>query len=203
MFKLNPLPYKSDALEPYISSKTVSFHYEKHHAGYVTKMNALIKDMGRSFDSLEDVIAESISSDSVLFNNAAQVWNHDFFWQSMVPSGGGKPTSEKMGKIIDWSFGSYDNFKAKFSEVSMAQFGSGWAWLLFDRRTSKLRIESTSNANHSWVDADPILTCDLWEHAYYLDYQNKRLDFVNTFIDHLINWEFAEKNLHAAEIKLS
>lgn len=191
-FKLRPLPYAKNALAPSISERTMEFHYEKHHGGYVNKLNAALegKDLGKS-DSLEEIIHKSYKDESAkgVFNNAAQVWNHDFFWRSMAPNGGGEPGG-KLGDAIKSTFGSYDQFCSSFVEKAGAQFGSGWAWLVND--LGKLKIVTTPNAVTPIVEGQsPLMTCDVWEHAYYLDYQNDRPGFVKTFLDKLVNWEFA------------
>lgn len=184
-----PLPFPEDGLEPYISAKTLSFHYGKHHAAYVAKANELIKTSPLQGKTLEEVIAAS-SKDSALtplFNNAAQVWNHAFFWKCLKKDGG-RPTGDLLRKI-EAAFGSYDDFKRKLSEAAVGRFGSGWAWLVMDNGT--LKITSTANADTPIAHGQkPLLTIDVWEHAYYLDYQNRRPDFVNTLIDNLINWDF-------------
>lgn len=194
-FKLPPLPYAADALEPHLSANTLSFHHGKHHQAYVNKLNDLIK--GTSFEglTLEEVIRESVGKADTagIFNNAAQVWNHTFYWSSMKANGGETPSGRILDMIED-SFGGYDAFKEEFSDAAATQFGSGWAWLIKDY--DQLRIIKTGNADtpiaHGLV---PLLTCDVWEHAYYLDYQNRRPDYVRTFLNYLVNWDFAEKNL--------
>jgi superoxide dismutase, Fe-Mn family len=192
---LPPLPYDAKALEPHISANTLSFHHGKHHKAYVDKTNELIAGTPLAGASLEDIIKASAKdpSKAVLFNNAAQVWNHTFYWNSMKPNGGGAPKGE-IGKRIDKDFGSFDKFKEAFKQAGVTQFGSGWAWLVLDGST--LKIIKTGNADLPMVhNQKAILTADVWEHAYYLDYQNRRPDYLATFLDKLVNWDFAEKNL--------
>lgn len=192
-FTLPPLPYAPNALEPHMSEKTFSFHYNKHHQAYVTKTNELIAGTPLEGKSLEEIIMESAKDKGPLFNNAAQVWNHTFFWNSMKPNGGGAPKG-KIAEKINADFGSFDEFKKQFKEAGIGQFGSGWAWLVLDG--GKLKVTKTPNADLPMAHGQKaILTCDVWEHAYYLDYQNRRPDFLGAFLDNLANWEFAEKNL--------
>lgn len=193
-FTLPPLPYPKNALEPHMTAQTFSFHHEKHHQTYVTNLNNLIKDTPLAAKSLEEVIMESAkdSAKAPIFNNAAQVWNHTFFWQSMKPNGGGVPTG-KIADQINADFGGLDKFKEAFKQAATTQFGSGWAWLVLNN--GKLEVMKTSNADLPMAhDKKALLTLDVWEHAYYLDYQNRRPDFVTAYLDHLVNWEFAEKN---------
>lgn len=195
---LPDLPYAKDALAPHISEETMNFHYGKHHQAYVTNLNGLIENTEFAGKSLEDIISMTGKNTEKqgIFNNAAQVWNHTFYWNSMKPAGGGKP-SGKIAEKIESDLGGYDAFRKKFTEAAKTQFGSGWAWLVLDN--GKLKIEKTPNAYTPILDdKTAILTIDVWEHAYYLDYQNKRPDYIETFLDHLINWDFAEKNLLAA-----
>ena len=193
-FQLQPLPYAPDALEPYISARTMSFHYGKHHQAYVDNLNKLIAGTPLAGQPLEKIITENagIADKTAVFNNAAQVWNHNFFWQSMKP-GGSKP-GERLLKQIEKSFGSLDEFKKIFTAAAVAQFGSGWVWLVQDG--DKLIVVKTSNADTPPAHGQTaLLTCDVWEHAYYLDYQNRRKDFVEVFLNHLANWEFADSQL--------
>lgn len=194
-FELPPLPYDMDALESSgMSAKTLEFHYGKHHAGYVTNLNNLVKDTALADHSLEEIIKTTAkdSSKAGIFNNAAQVWNHTFYWNSIKPSGGGVPSGE-LAEKINASFGSFDKFKEEFKTAGTTQFGSGWAWLIKDG--DSLKITKTPNAENPLANGQiALLTMDVWEHAYYLDYQNKRPDFIQNFIDHLINWEFAANN---------
>lgn len=193
-FELEALPYKKDALQPHISADTLNYHYDKHHQGYMDKLKGAIEGTDEAKKSLEEII-KSPSSQKV-FNLAAQVWNHTFYWHSMSPNGGGKPSGELLAKI-EKQFGSLEDFSAKFSDAAAAQFGSGWAWLVKDG--DKLAIVSTGNAENPLTDGKvPLLTLDVWEHAYYLDYQNKRPDYIETFLKHLVNWSFVEKNLSNA-----
>ncbi len=194
-FSLPELPYAQNALEPIISEKTISFHYGKHHQTYVTNLNNLVQGTENESKSLEDLIKlSSAKADMVgIFNNAAQVWNHTFFWNCMKPNGGGAPASVLETKI-NASFGSYEKFAADFKQAALTQFGSGWAWLVQDG--NDLKITKTANADLPMAhNQKALLTCDVWEHAYYLDYQNRRADFVQTFLDHLVNWDFVSQNL--------
>jgi superoxide dismutase, Fe-Mn family len=191
------LPYEQGALAPYISAETLSFHYGKHHKGYVDNLNKLIAGSELDDCSLEDVIKQVAGkADKVgIYNNAAQAWNHTFYWSSLKPGGGGKPTGT-LAAMIDASFGSYDNFKAEMLKATTGQFGSGWAWLV--KNGDKLEIIKTGNADTPLtLGVVPLLTIDVWEHAYYLDYQNLRPKYAETVIDSLLNWEFAAKNLAA------
>ncbi len=190
---LPELPFAQNALEPHISANTLSFHHGKHHNAYVTNLNKLI--IGTQFEnaSLDEIVAKS---DAGIFNNAAQVWNHTFYWHSMKPNGGGKPSGE-LAKKIDADFGSFDKFKEEFANAAATQFGSGWAWLVLEN--GKLKVTKTPNADTpSRHGQTAILTIDVWEHAYYLDFQNRRPDYVQTFLNSLANWEFAAKNFAAA-----
>lgn len=194
-FELPALPYAETALNPHISDRTLSFHYGKHHATYVTNTNNLIKDTPFAGKSLEDIITETAGDAGKvgLFNNAAQVWNHTFFWHCMKPNGGGQP-SGTLGQKIDAAFGSFDKFREEFKTAAVTQFGSGWAWLVEDQ--GQLKIVKTANADLPMAHGQKaLLTVDVWEHAYYLDYQNRRPDFVQTFLDHLVNWDFVQENL--------
>lgn len=197
-FTLPDLPYAANALEPYMSANTFSFHHDKHHAAYVNNLNNLIKDTELADKSLEEIIKASFKDSSKVgvFNNAAQVWNHTFFWNSMKPGGGGTPSGSLADKI-NADFGSFDKFKEEFKNAAATQFGSGWAWLLLDNGT--LKVSKTPNAENPLAHGQTaLLTLDVWEHAYYLDYQNKRPDFIATFLDHLVNWDFAAENLSKA-----
>jgi superoxide dismutase, Fe-Mn family len=194
--ELPPLPYKEDALAPLLSANTLGFHYGKHHKGYVDNLNGLLKDAPDLASLTLEQLVQKTAGDAAkasLFNNAAQIWNHTFYWNSMRPKGGGAPTG-KMLELVNASFGDYGKFKEGFLAAAKGQFGSGWAWLVLDG--NKLAIEKTSNADTPMARSkECLLTCDVWEHAYYLDYQNKRPDYVTAFLDGLLNWEFAEKNL--------
>jgi Fe-Mn family superoxide dismutase len=193
--ELPPLPYAQDALAPVISAETLSFHYGKHHKAYVDNLLKLVAGTDLAEQPLEAVIKAAVGKpDKVgVFNNAAQIWNHTFFWNSLKPNGGGAPTGA-VAKGIDAAFHSYENFKKEFANAAMTQFGSGWAWLVADK--GQLKIVKTPNADTPLTTGQTaLLTIDVWEHAYYLDYQNRRPDYVNAVIDKLVNWEFAEKNL--------
>ena len=189
-FELPALPYEKNALEPHISAETLDFHHGKHHATYVAKLNGLVEGTELAEKSLEEIIK---SSDGGVFNNAAQIWNHTFYWHSMKPNGGGKPTGAIAAKI-DEDFGSYDAFVEAFKAAGATQFGSGWAWLVLDN--GKLKVEKTGNAELPMTKGQTaLLTMDVWEHAYYLDFQNRRPDYIATFLNELVNWDFANENL--------
>jgi len=193
-FELPALPYAKDALAPHISANTFDFHHGKHHNAYVVNLNGLIADTDMATMSLEDIMKATAgdASKAGIFNNAAQVWNHTFFWNSMSPTGGGAPTGA-IAAAIDAAFGSYADFKEAFKTAGMTQFGSGWAWLV--AKNGKLEITKTPNAECPLTEGvTPILTCDVWEHAYYLDYQNRRPDFLTAYLDNLVNWDFANAN---------
>jgi superoxide dismutase, Fe-Mn family len=197
-FELPPLPYPKNALEPHISERTMDFHHGRHHQAYVTNLNNLVKDQPLERQSLEEIITATYrdSSKTGVFNNAAQVWNHTFFWHSMKPQGGGAPSGD-VAAAITRDCGGLDRFKDQFKAAAVGQFGSGWAWLVADR--GQLKIAATPNAVNPLAEGQTaLLTCDVWEHAYYLDYQNRRPDFVQTFLDHLINWDFVAQNLAKA-----
>lgn len=191
---LPPLPYAENALDPVISANTLSFHYGKHHKAYVDNLNKLISGTELADSSLEEIIAATAGNaeKAGIFNNAAQVWNHTFYWNSLSPRGGGKPPSD-LGEKIDSSFGSLDACKKELATAATTQFGSGWAWLVQDG--DKLKVVKTGNADSPLTKGmKPLLTIDVWEHAYYLDYQNRRPDYVNAVLDKLINWDFALRN---------
>ena len=187
-FKMVELPYEKNALEPYISAQTFDFHYGKHYKTYVDNLNKLIENTEFSAMTLEEIIKNTYGKPeyAAIFNNAAQTWNHEFFWKSMRPNGGGEPKADLKQKI-EASFGTVEKFREEFRNAAITQFGSGWAWLVEDG--DKLKIIKTSNADtpiaHNYK---PLLTIDVWEHAYYLDYQNKRADFVDEYIKNLLNW---------------
>ena len=188
--KLPPLPYAMDALAPHVSKETLEFHYGKHHQAYVTNLNNLIKGTEFEKASLEDVVKKASGG---VFNNAAQVWNHTFFWSSMKPGGGGK-ASGALAAAIDKKWGSFDAFKEAFAKSAVGNFGSGWTWLV-KKTDGGVDIVNTSNAGTPITGADkPLLTIDVWEHAYYIDYRNARPKFVETFLASLANWDFAGKN---------
>lgn len=189
-FTLPPLPYAQDALAPHISAETLEFHHGKHHNTYVTKLNELLGDDSKTNDDLESVV---LSAEGKVFNNAAQHWNHSFYWQSMKPGGGGRPTGE-LAEAIDRDFGSYDEFRKALTEESVNHFASGWGWLVHDG--SKLLVTSTHDADLPLKHGQKaLLTVDVWEHAYYIDYRNKRPDYLGAFFDGLVNWDFAARNL--------
>jgi Fe-Mn family superoxide dismutase len=198
-FELPSLPYADTALEPYYTSKIIGFHHGKHHKAYVDNLNKLIAGTPMEGKALEAIIQESAVDPpkAGIFNNAAQIWNHTFFWQSMKPLGGGKPSGELAGKI-DQAFGGYEKFAEQFKTAAVTRFGSGWAWLVLDG--GALKIVSTPNAETPITKGQiPLITIDVWEHAYYLDYQNRRPDFVQSFLDHLVNWDFSAQNLAKAK----
>ncbi|WP_448534359.1 superoxide dismutase [Fe] [Parathermosynechococcus lividus] len=198
-FVQDPLPFDPGALEPYgMSAKTFEFHYGKHHKAYVDNLNKLTQDTELAEKSLEDVIRLSYgdAAKAGIFNNAAQVWNHTFFWNSLKPGGGGAPTGDVAARINS-AFGSFDEFKSQFKTAAATQFGSGWAWLVLEAGT--LKVTKTPNAENPLVHGQvPLLTLDVWEHAYYLDFQNRRPDFIDNFLNQLVNWDFVAKNLAAA-----
>jgi len=194
-FELPSLPYANDALAPYMSSETLDFHHGKHHQTYVTNLNNLVKDSDMQDATLEDIIVKSSKDSSMvgIFNNAGQHWNHILFWQCMKPNGGGAIPSELESRINS-DFGSVDQFKEAFIQAGTTQFGSGWAWLAIDN--GKLVVTKSANASSPLVDGmKPILGCDVWEHSYYIDYRNKRPDYLKAFLDNLVNWEFVSSQL--------
>jgi Fe-Mn family superoxide dismutase len=187
---LPPLPWAEDALNPHISPETIQYHYGKHHNAYVVNLNKLIDGTPNATKSIEEIVK---SSEGGVFNNAAQVWNHTFYWNGMKPGGGGKPTGALLEQI-NASFGSYEKMREELTAAAMTQFGSGWAWLVKDG--GKLAIKKTPNAETPLTtSAKPLLTIDVWEHAYYIDYRNLRPKYIETFFDHLVNWDFAAGNL--------
>ncbi|PWC32410.1 superoxide dismutase [Azospirillum sp. TSO35-2] len=195
-FELPPLPYAYDALAPYISSETLHLHHDKHHQTYVTNLNNLTKDTPLANASLEEVIKASVGDASKvgIFNNAAQVWNHTFFWQCLKKDGGKMPAALEQRIVAD--FGSVDKFKEELTQAALTQFGSGWAWLYLDG--GKLKVGKTGNADTPLAHGQkPLFTIDVWEHAYYVDFQNRRADFVKAVIDNLANWDFAAEQLAA------
>ena len=194
-FELPSLPYANDALAPYMSAETLDFHHGKHHQTYVTNLNNLLKDNELQGASLEDIVIKSSKDTSMagIFNNAGQHWNHILFWQCMKPNGGGSIPSELEARLNS-DFGSVDQFKEAFIQAGITQFGSGWAWLAIDN--GKLVVTKSANASNPLVDGmKPILGCDVWEHSYYIDYRNKRPDYLKAFIDNLVNWEFVSSQL--------
>jgi Fe-Mn family superoxide dismutase len=190
-FELSPVPYAKDALQPVMSAESVEYHYEKHHKSYVMTLQELLKDKPEASKTLEEIV--NVSSGAV-FNNAAQIWNHNFFWKSMQPQGGGVPVNNDLLNLINRDFGGWEKFREAFKHEGMSRFGSGWVWLVLDNDQAK--IISTSNAETPLTTAEnPLIGCDVWEHAYYIDYRNKRDNFLDAFCDRLINWDFAAKNL--------
>ena len=194
-FTVPPLPYAQDALAPAMSSETLEFHYEKHHKGYMTKLKSLLEGKPEAGKSLDEVV--KTAGPGVVFNNAAQIWNHTFFWKSLRPGGGGAPSGE-VKDLIDRDLGGYDKFKEQWVNIGLGQFGSGWVWLVLEG--GKAKIVDTANADlpmkHGQV---ALITADVWEHAYYLDHRNLRKAFLEAFLDKLVNWEFVAKNLREAK----
>ena len=200
-FQLPALPWQENALEPVISSRTIALHHGKHHAAYVEKLNELVAGTRYADQPLEHVIASTAGNPEAakIFNNAAQAWNHTFFWNSLrVPDGGAPPRA--IEKLLDDSFGGLPQFKEKFEQAAVDQFGSGWAWLV--ARGNKLEVIATSNAQTPiTMGATPLLAIDVWEHAYYLDYENRRPEFVKAVIERLLNWKFAAEQLEKSELR--
>lgn len=194
-FELPPLPYDYAALEPYLSADTLRFHHDKHHKTYVDTLNKLIAGTEFAGKALEDIIRAAARDEKhkKIFNNAAQVWNHTVQWNCMKPGGGGSPPREVADRI-EQAFGGFDEFKKKFKTAAVDQFGSGWGWLVSQK--GKLDVVTTSNAVPPFIDGrDVLMTCDVWEHAYYLDFQNRRPDYVGTFLDHLVNWDYVGERM--------
>ena len=195
-FTLPELSYAYDALQPFMSKETLEFHHDKHHAAYVTAGNNFLKGTPLEGKSLEDIVSGSYGQNQPLFNNAAQHYNHIHFWSWMKPAGGGK-IPEKIEKKIIEDIGSLDKFKEDFAQAGISQFGSGWCWLAF--KDGKLVIMKTPNGENPLVHgAKPVLGCDVWEHSYYIDYRNRRADYLKAFLDNLVNWEYAEHMLEQA-----
>jgi Fe-Mn family superoxide dismutase len=193
-FALPNLPYAKDALAPHMSAETFDYHHGKHHLAYVNKLNELCAGKPEADKSLEELVR---TTEGALFNQAAQVWNHTFFWSCMKPAGGGEPTGD-LADAIRRDFGSYADFKTKLAAEAAGRFGSGWAWLVKDGH--KLAITSTMNAGNPMTDGKtPLLTLDVWEHAYYIDYRNARPNFITAFLDHLVSWDFVAANLRASK----
>jgi Fe-Mn family superoxide dismutase len=191
-FQISPLPYDKNALEPHISAETIEYHYGKHHQTYVNKLNALIESTDYADKNLEEII---LTSSGGIFNNAAQVWNHNFYWNSLSPDGGGNPNGV-LEKAINNKFGSFAVFKKQFEDAAVSLFGSGWVWLTKDH-LDELSIEKTSNAGTPLTtDSKPLLVCDVWEHAYYVDYRNLRPQYIQAFWS-LVNWQFASNNYNS------
>ena len=194
MFYLPALPYSKQALQPNISEETLEFHYGKHHQAYVNNLNALVEDSPLASKSLEEIILSKPSQG--IFNNAAQCWNHTFYWHSMAPKAGGAPNGKIADRIIS-SFGSFEAFKEQFSKAAAGQFGSGWAWLAM--KDGKLEVMKTPNGENPLVHgAKPLLGVDVWEHSYYIDYRNARPKYLEAWIDNLVNWEYVEQMFAAA-----
>lgn len=193
-YKLPPLPYSENALEPCISARTLSFHYGKHHQSYVNNTNRLVEKTGMAGLPLEELVKKAAGlKNKSLFNNAAQAWNHAFYWQGMKPQGGGKPGGKVMERL-EKDFGSFEGFRKAFTDAAIGQFGSGWAWLVLEG--DSLKVTNTLNADTPLAHGQkPLLTVDVWEHAYYLDYQNRRGEYVKAFLDNLVNWSFVSSNL--------
>ncbi|MFN8723233.1 MAG: superoxide dismutase [Rhodospirillales bacterium] len=198
-FELPPLPYAHDALGPYMSRETLEFHHDKHHLAYVTALNNLVKDTPLAGKSLEEVCKASFgdASKQAIFNNAGQHWNHALFWPAMKPNGGGAIPSELESRLKS-DFGSVDAFKEQFVQAGVGQFGSGWCWLVVDG--GKLKVTKTPNGENPLVHGQhAILGCDVWEHSYYIDYRNRRADYLKAFVDNLVNWEFVAQKLAEAK----
>ena len=193
-FVLPDLPYDKNDFAPHFSPETFDYHHRKHHNAYVTNLNKLLENNQEMMDKdLEQIIQLSEKFKPAIFNNAAQIWNHSFFWQSIKPNGGGKPVGDML-KQIEKDFVSYEKFAEEFKQVAIGQFGSGWAWLVYHKNT--LQIVKTSNADTPIThDVPPLFNCDVWEHAYYIDYRNKRPDYLSVFLDHMLNWDFVYQNL--------
>jgi Fe-Mn family superoxide dismutase len=200
-FTLPELPYSKDALMPHISPETLDFHHGKHHNAYVVNLNKLLENLPKIQDmSLEQIIVNCYNNNEMvgIFNNAAQIWNHSFYWHCMSPNNKIGPSENLKQKLID-NFGSFEKFVEDFKQVAISQFGSGWAWLVVNS-DGKLEIVKTSNAACPITDGKvPLLTCDVWEHAYYIDYRNKRPDYVSVFMNELVNWNFVEEKLRQAQ----
>lgn len=196
MIQLPKLPYGMEALEPFVSANTMGFHYGKHHQGYVDNLNKLIVGTPYAGATLEEILRKTVSmvDTVVIFNNAAQVWNHTFYWQSMKAKGGGQPSGRLLDMILE-AFGTFEAFKNAFVTAGIGQFGSGWVWLIQDNDTVKI-IKSSNADTPEAYGRNALLTCDVWEHAYYLDYQNRRKDYLTAFLDNLVNWEFAASRLN-------
>lgn len=189
-FTLPDLPYKKDALAPHLSAETLEFHHGKHHAAYVTNLNKLLEGKAEAHRTLEEVI---LSSEGGVFNNAAQVWNHTFYWNCMKPNGGGRPVGD-LADAITRDFGSFERFREEFANAAATQFGSGWAWLVLEK--GKLAVTKTANADLPLKHGQKaLLTIDVWEHAYYVDFRNARPKYIDTFLEHLVNWDFVLQNL--------
>lgn len=198
-FELPELPYEKDAFEPHFSPETFDYHHGKHHNAYVTNLNNLLEDNREMHGlDLEQIIKTSHNTNNAIFNNAAQIWNHTFFWHSIKPGAGWIPTGAMLDKI-NKDFGSYEEFAKQFKQAALTQFGSGWAWLVLNNKNDKLEIVKTANAETPLTDdMAPLIACDVWEHAYYIDFRNRRPDYVSIFLDHMVNWDFASMHMHRA-----
>ncbi len=196
-FQLATLPYRRDALSPHLSAETIDFHYDRHHRGYLEKLKGLVQGTPDEHLELEQLVTRA---EGVVFNNAAQVWNHDFYWNSMSPDGGGLPTG-RIGEAIAQSFGSLAAFEEQFASCAVGLFGSGYVWLTYDPAQSRVRLEALKDADSPLLsDRIPLLAADVWEHAYYIDYRNDRHRYAETFVTHLANWTFAETNFRRASM---
>jgi Fe-Mn family superoxide dismutase len=196
MFEASEPPYPQDALAPHLSARTLHEHYEKHHKGYLHKLSRLVRGKPEEKKSLEELIRHA---EGEVFDNAAQLWNHNFLWRSLRPDGGGDPDGH-LRDVLEDAFGTVGGFRRRFAEAATEHFGSGWTWLLKDER-GRLDVRSTSNADNPLVHGCvPLLTLDVWEHAYYLDYRSERDRYVRAFLEHLLNWDFATENLEATRI---
>ena len=195
MIILEDLPYTKKLLSPILSTETLDFHYNKHHKGYVDKLNSLIKGTGLENKNLQQIVTTSYKENNItVYNNAAQIWNHDFYWKSLDPEGSKSPSAGFL-TLLESSFGNLMNFNNKFVEMGVTLFGSGWIWLVQDPKTLRLSITQTKNADNPLIlKQTPILTIDVWEHAYYIDYRNNRVDYLKKVIGSLLNWKFAENN---------
>ncbi len=200
-FELPELPFEKGAFEPLFSAATFDYHHGKHHNAYVVNLNKIIEE-NHDFagSSLEELMERCKNDNPGIYNNAAQVWNHSFFWHSIKPNGGGAPIGN-IAAEIEKDFGSYENFKKEFKNAGLTQFGSGWVWLVYNSNSMKLEIIKTSNAEAPLSDnLNPLLACDVWEHAYYIDYKNSRPDYLDNYINKMINWDFAEMHLNRARM---
>lgn len=194
-FSLPSLPYSKDVFLPHLTVENFEFHHEKHHNAYVVNLNNILEHKnnlhGKTLEQLIEISSKDASMTGI-FNNAAQIWNHTFYWHSMKPFGGGKPSGKLLDKIIS-DFGSFEKFTEEFKMAGLGQFGSGWAWLVLDK--GKLKVVKTSNAETPITKGmKPLLTCDVWEHAYYINFRNRRADYLAIFLSHLVNWDFAAEN---------
>lgn len=198
-FKLPALPFEKGDLVPFMSSETFDYHYEKHHKTYIDNLNNLVQNSPFALKTLGEIIMETAGKPEFagFFNNAAQVFNHTFFWYSMRKNGGGIPANEKIFDLITKSFSSFENFLVEFKKIGLAQFGSGWVWLVLNKETEALEIIKTPNAETPITSKNlvPLMVADVWEHAYYIDHRNKRIDYLQTFLDNLINWDFVIENI--------